>query len=219
MFPSAALLIGGLLFSAIQYKNWLWATQIIQFLPPLCLVLCLRLRATGRATWLKVGGCALLSAVATFTAPNGMLCWVLAFPLFPQVFTEWRTRARRRSTIIAWTACYSAVAACCIVFYFWDYQQPPNHPPLDLVLRDPALGLWSFLVWIGSPIVTGLYGRWLGADNADVAAIAGAALMSLFCLATASLLAGVETRLSSPWSRLAGLGCAWLASASAAVSP
>ena len=213
MFPYVALLTGGLLFSPIQWQNWLWATQLMQFIPPICLALCLWLQTSRRSTGFKVIFCAMLNILATFSPPNGMLCWFLAIPLLPMAFTDWRTAARRqRTTVIAWTVVYLGLAVLTIGFYFADYQKPPDSPSLDAVLQDPVLGLGFFFAWVGAPLVDGLPRMPVG--HVHLAVLVGALLLLLFLFALVLLWAKwkrtsyAAVQASWPWICLAGYGIA-----------
>ena len=71
-----------LLFSPVQYENWLWGFQCAFFVPPLCLSACwvmlISNKGIGAKFWVSVA----LTTIATFSFSTGILGWVLSFPLF-----------------------------------------------------------------------------------------------------------------------------------------
>ena len=54
----------------------------MQFVAPACLALGLWAQSSGIGVRWKVLTCAVLSLLATFSPPNGMLCWALMLPWF-----------------------------------------------------------------------------------------------------------------------------------------
>ena len=211
MFRCVALLIGCLLFSSVQWKNWLWATQLVQFVPALCLALALWIQVSQMSLGRKVIYSAILSAVATYSTPNGMLCWILAFPFLLIPFREWRTLGRQRTRIVGWLLAYLGMGVLAIGLYFVDYTKPQDTPPLDVVLQDPMLGLRCLLVWLGAPFV-GVQS--LPGSHLDVQATlpVGVVVLSLFSVAL--ILLWVRRRHDSytplrtgwPWVCVGGFG-------------
>ncbi len=150
------VLISALLFSISQWENQLWGIQLIEFIPPLCLALCLWIQTTRTSFRLTVMTCALLSIISTFSYANGMVCWLLGYPFLTVWMTDWNTVSRReRSHGIVSTALYLILAITTLSFYFWDYYKPPHTPSFSYVLENPLLALQYFVAWIGAPFVPG----------------------------------------------------------------
>lgn len=215
-YRHVALLVGALLFSSAQWQNWMWGFQLMQFIPPCCLALSLWAHA-WRSIGLRVAVCATLSLVATFSAPNGMLAWVLAFPLLPAACLEWRAYERRqRIRVLAWTGVYAALAIACIGFFFWDYRQPPVSPlgHVPSIPRDPMLHVKYFLAWIGAPFTN--VGEMLGVPARAVggAIVMGGVVLLLFSYPLLLFWSewrarpGAAVRACYPWLCLTGFGIA-----------
>ncbi|HVF72537.1 MAG TPA: hypothetical protein VM940_13095 [Chthoniobacterales bacterium] len=143
--PFAFAAINFLLFSPRQYQNFLDPLISEAFIPGVTLILALWMNLTGRSFRTKTLVNAGLAFFATYTFANGMLVWVLGFPLTSA--GPPRVRDRRQ---ILWTSVYLALAAIALGFYFASYRHPPLSPPfVSPLTRLPEL--FSFLlVWIGS---------------------------------------------------------------------
>ena len=178
--PFAGLLMALLLFSPVQAENQLWGIQMIVFIPPLCLVASLWVQSTKISYRSVVLLCALFSLVATFSFANGMLCWVLAFPLARYWLAEEKAAPRR--SVQTWTAVYLGLAVATLAAYFWDYRRPPHHPSFHAVLEDPALGARFFTTWLGNPFAGALSG------DADSASSLGTVFLVLLFLVSAWIL-------------------------------
>ncbi len=130
-FLPVALLLSALLFSPSQWESWLWGTLALGgSLRILCIVLCLRVLTTKMHFGVKCPICAVLSFLSTFTSAAGMVCWLLAFPLFRWGIEEREKRPPGNGRrVLWWTALYLVAGMVTIGFYFWDYSRPAHHPP------------------------------------------------------------------------------------------
>jgi hypothetical protein len=132
-----------LLFSPRQYENFLHAVMIEAFAPACALIFAILTNLSDRSLKTKTLVNAALAFASTYTFANGMLLWVLAFPM--ETGTAHPTRAR-----IFWRLVYILAAAASLVAYFVSYRHPPLSPPFASPLAQlPAL-FHFFLVWIGS---------------------------------------------------------------------
>jgi len=140
-----------LIFSPIQYENWLQGEQLIYFVPVACLTSCLSIACASRLSaqmkWLL---CAALSLVGTYSAANGMLCWLLVLPALWQTHDA-VNRQRRRAWLLGWCAASTAALA----LYFHDYEHPSRNPPLNAPFTQPARALVYFLSVLGGPVGVG----------------------------------------------------------------
>ena len=131
-----------LLFSPIQYETWLWGINFSLVLPPLLLLLSLRVNLSARSLPAKVGLNILLCFASTFSNANGMGNWLLAFP-GPG---HGEKRTNRRSL---WYGVYVAAAIGTLLLFFWDYR---SHISLSPLFESPVLLLKYFFCWLGAPL-------------------------------------------------------------------
>lgn len=173
-----------LLFSPRQYENFLHAIMIEEFAPACALVFALLINLSDRSLKAKTLGNAALAFVATYTFANGMLLWLLAFPL------ETR-RANGARARIAWRIAYVLIAAAAVVGYFISYRHPPLSPPFVSPFAQLPAFLHFFLVWLGSLFSIG------------APALCGAVVLLLFlglaALAISQMRRTGEWRMHYPW--------------------
>src|SRR5438270_834143 len=140
MAALAFIVMNLLLFSPRQYENLLNDLQWETFAPGLALVLALIVNLSRRSLAWKTICNALLALLSTYTFANGMLVWLLAFPLATDSGGSSRTKLFWRLTYIL-----SGTVAICL--YFIGYHHPPLSPPTaSLVTDGPALvllALWA----------------------------------------------------------------------------
>jgi hypothetical protein len=135
-----------LLFSPRQYENFLYAIMGEVFTPPCALILAILVNLSNLPFKWKALVNAALAVISMYTFANGMLLWVLAFPLgITSALPTEEARSRR-----FWRMAYAFIGALSIFCYFISYHHPPLSPPFVSPLeRLPAL-LHFFLYWIGS---------------------------------------------------------------------
>lgn len=135
-----------LLFSPRQYENFLYGIQGEPFTPAVALTLAILMNLSDRSFKSKTLVNAALAFLSTYTFANGMLIWLLAFPL--QTTADLRPREAR--TRMFWRVVYILMAAASIASYFISYRHPPIAPPVVSPFAQPAAFLRFILVWIGS---------------------------------------------------------------------
>jgi hypothetical protein len=175
--PWAFLLSNLIIFSPVQYENWLMGQQLIFFVPAACVTTCLLVCVSCAALWKKLLVCASLSAVSTFSSANGLLCWVVTLPVLAGAET-WGAFARRKWPTTVWAFGF----ALCAALYFYDFRRGDHLPPTSESLLKPWLSAAYILSLLGSPL-TG-HSRYL----TPVAALVGLALAALFVRAWLSYL-------------------------------
>jgi hypothetical protein len=132
-----------LLFSPRQYQNFSNGIQWETFFPGLALVLALLTNLSARSLSWKTLCNGLLALVSTYTFANGMLIWLLAFPI--------ATGPRKLSrSEIFWRLAYVVAGAISIACYFISYRHPPLSPPGAALISDGPALLRFFLIWVGS---------------------------------------------------------------------
>lgn len=136
-----------LIFSPIQYENWLQGQQLIYFTPVACLTTGLLVACSIRLrTGTKFIFCGALSFISTFSSANGILCFVLLLPVLVWASSRIST-STRRWLVAGWLAASVMSAG----LYFYHYQKPANHPPMTEVLVHWPRALLYFLALLGGP--------------------------------------------------------------------
>ena len=72
----AGLAINMVLFSPLQYQNFLWAAELAFMLPLACLAFCLAVSVSQLPTVAKFGLCVLAATVGMHSFAHGILIWV-----------------------------------------------------------------------------------------------------------------------------------------------
>jgi len=174
-----------LLFSPREYETFLVGAQGQTFIPTFALVFALLMNLSRRSLAVRTIVNALLAVVGTYSFGNGMLLWLLAFPLETRAPSEFpQDRPSRR---IAWRILYLVVAAISIALYFISYQHPALSPPIVSPIAHSSAFVGFVLVWIGSLF------------SVKAPAFFGAALLVAFAgLTTVALLQILRTRNWTP---------------------
>jgi hypothetical protein len=164
---AAYLLANILIFSPVQYENWMQGQQLVYFVPIACLSSCLVIafsQTLGATT--RWGLCALLCTISTFSSANGILCWLLVLPVLVKPLSLEGLRAGKWR-IAAWLTAF----VLSLLVYFHGYQHPSHHPAVSTVLTKPALAAVYFFTLLGGP---------LGVESWLAASIGGAVLLAIF---------------------------------------
>jgi hypothetical protein len=137
-----------LLFSPRLYETFLVGAQGQTFVPSFALVLALLVNLSRCSLPTKTIANAALALVSTYSFGNGMLVWLLAFPLnAPPANDPARGQPRAR---MFWRAAYILAAAVSVASYFISYRHPPLSPPIvSPIAQLPAIAGF-IVVWIGS---------------------------------------------------------------------
>ena len=137
-----------LIFSPIQYQNWLWGMQVDMLLPMTCLSTALLALYSSRGPWLKLWIAAALATVAGYSYLNGLSCWVLLIPALLRQFAGRPTKARAFGLWIA-------LAAINLAAFFYQYLFLSTQPRLADLASHAELVAMSFLAFLGSPLAFG----------------------------------------------------------------
>lgn len=176
-----------LCFSPVQFENFLCGIQLEPFFVGLAVVAAASVNLSSLSFRSKMLVNLLLALVSTYTYANGMILWLLVFPLAaPSDPTP-----RRRQVL--WLGLYLLAAVAAIGFYFVGYQRPPRHPGF-VSLQPHAVDLAHYLIlWIGS---------YFASDYVNPF-IAGVVALGLFTIVGAGTLIFLfrtgEWRTSYPW--------------------
>jgi hypothetical protein len=137
-----------LIFSPIQWENWLMGMYFKYFIPIAVISSGILVGYSQIKISLKVFYCALLSIFATFSIANGMLCWLVLFPvLFPtrqQIITQIKP-------VFAWLISF----LLCLGLYFYNYQSPIKEFSPLWVISHPFASLHFLVALLGTPLAFG----------------------------------------------------------------
>ncbi|NET31329.1 MAG: hypothetical protein F6K19_04925 [Cyanothece sp. SIO1E1] len=177
-----------LIFSTIQWGNWIWGIQLIVFVPILCVTTCLSVACSRLNPIAKFTICVAFSTISTFSYANGVLCWIITLPMLavstfqPVVnISPLRLITGRKWLLLGWIFCFTSN----VILYFHDYKKPEAHPSFVEALIHPVLAVRYFCSFLGAP---------LGFGDLLAGQIIGAILLVLFGLAVLFLLQHLHDR-------------------------
>jgi hypothetical protein len=169
-----AIVCNILIFSPIQYENWLMGFQLVILLPTLCVVSSILVAQSRLDTRLKFILCVILSTVSTFSFPNGFLCWIAA-TVSLRLSPSWMTLKSKFYAPAIWTS-----ALILNVVLVRPYFKTPDHDSkLTDVLTDPHKTFTYFTSFLGAP---------LGQENLEISSYLGLLIFSLFVFLSGYLL-------------------------------
>ncbi|MBD2517420.1 hypothetical protein H6G93_21055 [Nostoc sp. FACHB-973] len=146
---STAAITNLLIFAPIQWENWLWGIQIVVFVPIACITTCLLIAYSQLSSKSKFFLCICLCTISTFSYANGLLSWIVVFPVLfikcQDVFSK------KRWLILGWTFAFITNA----VAYFYNYKKPSQHPSFSEGLVHPGHAINYFLSFLGAPLGLG----------------------------------------------------------------
>ncbi|HUZ08482.1 MAG TPA: hypothetical protein VMV89_13475, partial [Candidatus Paceibacterota bacterium] len=184
-----------LVFSPAQSEAWLWGMEMVLYLPLACILcglLVLRSKAGETTKWFA---CAALAVVSTYSFSNGMLAWIVLFPVM--FLAEGRDGFKTKSrAALCWLLAFFVNAAA----YFHDFHFPQSNGFWRMLWTEPWRAAGYFFVFLGGPLVN----RY-SAHGLETAMIIGMVLAILFA---ASCLRVFHWRKHQP---LTGLAWPWLA--------
>ena len=170
---TTTLLASLLIFSPIQYQNWLWGMQVDMLLPMTCLSAALVFLYSTRGPWLKLSIAAALATIAGYSYLNGMSCWIL---LLPAVLYQFQEGAARVRAALVWVA----LMAINLGAFFYHYRFLGSRPEIVDLWSHAELVITSFLAFLGSPLS---FGSGLNAERvAHFIGAAAAVVTALACL-------------------------------------
>ena len=159
-----------LIFSPIQYENWLWGFQITIFLSIACVITCISVAYSKLNLKTKFLICLCLCTISTFSSSIGIVSWIVVFPVIAMSeLKQKRDRNKVKWLIIGW------IVGCAlnVILYFYNYRKPIQHPSFNEVFINPEEAMHFFLSFLGSP---------LGFAKLNVAITLGLLAISLWLL-------------------------------------
>lgn len=159
-----------IMYSPIQWENWLWGWQIQWFLSIAGVIGTVwaidNWPTRWSHRWRLVAGAA-FALLATYSLANGVMIWPIGFVMLV-------VRRERRQALGAWALAGTLSA----ISYFYHYANPGYEPSKSLFLHQPKTFVHYVLVYIGRPI----------ARDFRLSAILGAVIIMLFAAAVGYLL-------------------------------
>lgn len=140
-------LMNFLLFQPAQCENWFIGFQLTFFLCSFFLILALFVDRSSLSFPSKILAIALIAVLSTFSFVDGLLVWVLAFPMHDYL------RSNRPKNFRLWIGLYIFIALLTMSFYFADYQKPLVRPSHAFAFHYPLQGLTYFIYWVGNSLV------------------------------------------------------------------
>ncbi|NJM28324.1 MAG: hypothetical protein HC856_09135 [Pseudanabaena sp. RU_4_16] len=156
-----------IIFSPVQWDNWLWGIQVVVFIPIACITTAISVCYSQLSLNTKFGICLGLAIVSTFSYANGILYWAIVFPV---LLPSWRNWLAHQRLVLAW---WLSFAIACLV-YFYNYQKPSQTPSFAYALLHPLEAGNYFLAFLGTPLGFGS-----ALPNVLLASVVGLAILSL----------------------------------------
>lgn len=174
-------------FSPVQWENWIWGWQIQIFMNVLAVVVAVWALARWPGTLKGLLIAIAATVVASYSFSNGLFAWVVIGLL---LVTQ---TPRRWGHLSLWVA----AAALTIGSFLWGYVKPSHHPPLSVCLHYPLRFLQYILFYIGAP---------LGAGSRDLIITSGIILIITGVVTCFLVLRHDRKNLAAllPWLALAG---------------
>lgn len=141
---SAVLIFSLMVFSPVQWRNWIWGWQIQIFLVVLSTVATVWLLARVQTSWLRVATAATAATVGSLSFANGLLIWPLALPLV--VFGRPSKSFGDRRPDWAQAGIWLVTGAAVWAFYLHGFVPSVDHGPTDE-------GLWRQFLHFGAYVV------------------------------------------------------------------
>lgn len=117
-------IILAMLFSAMQYENFLWGFQLQFFAVELAGAASVACLALGGRSWTSLTASIAFSSIAVYTLASGI---VVPFAAVPVALCAQRSRAQ--------IAVLAAAATALLVSYLYGYHSPAGSDPLAVLLR------------------------------------------------------------------------------------
>jgi hypothetical protein len=134
-----------MIFSPVQWDNWLWGIQVVVFVPIACITTAISVCYSQLKLNTKFGICLVLAIVSTYSYANGILYWLVVFPVLLPTWRDWLAHKR---LVMGW---WIGFAITCTV-YFYNYQKPAQTPSFAYAFTHPIAAVNYFLAFLGNPL-------------------------------------------------------------------
>lgn len=137
-----------LIFSPMQWDNWLWGLQAITFVPIACITASLAIIFADNPLLFKFICSGILATIATFSFANGMLSWIIILPSLIWVTSKTKNAKKISGMALAWLS----LMGFNLAVYFHNYIKPASTPGFSESLVNPFNTIAYFLSFIGAPL-------------------------------------------------------------------
>jgi hypothetical protein len=141
------LLVSILIFSPMQWENWLWSFQLCWFMNVAGFVLAvwaLTPRATDddrpQVAWRQLVVAIAGATLATYSLGSGLMTWLVCLPLL-----LFQRRLRR------WILLWVPVALVEVIVYFTNFTPNPDNGGLKILIDYPVLSAKYLAVYLARP--------------------------------------------------------------------
>jgi len=135
-----------LLFSLVQYENWLWGFQLAWFLVNMCLAIAVLIIALSNNYPKRLYLAAVPCFIASFSLAHGLLSWLAVIPSVASIQGSYKQKTQRVIVCIL-------LFFCNLIIYLIGYQKPNNQTSLLFILKYPLATGYYFFSLLGAPIV------------------------------------------------------------------
>jgi len=132
-----------MVFSLNQWENWLWGWQMTMLLNVFAVVTGIILLANPEFRWSRFLVALLLGVVATYSFANGIMYWPIGLLLL------FLASPNRKSSVALWVA----AGLITVSSYLYDYQKPPHHPSIWIILQQPIGYSKYVFIYLGASVV------------------------------------------------------------------
>jgi len=149
-----AFLFAWLLYSPVQWINWIWGFQLCFFMGVLFSVITIWLvTKTESKTYPKFFYLALMTgAIGTYCIGNGLVIWAVGLILLLLQKVD-------RKKILIWIGMALAVSAT----YLYKFHRSPDSLPLRIIAKEPVAVVKYFFTYLGRSLAwTPIGGRYTG---------------------------------------------------------
>ncbi|NHC34288.1 hypothetical protein [Scytonema millei] len=135
-----------LLFSIVQYENWLWGFQLAWFLVNTCLATAVLIISLSNNYPKRLYLAAIPCFIASFSLAHGLLTWLAVIPSIVSIKGNARQKKIR---ITIWLLLFLLN----LVAYFINYHKPNHHPTTLFFVKNPLATLHYFFTLLGTPLI------------------------------------------------------------------
>jgi hypothetical protein len=137
-----------LIFTPMQYMNFLWGMELVNFIPIICIATCRAIVYSNLGDLLKFILFSVLATISTYSFANGLLCWIIVFPLL--IFRTYKKPFDFKWLLLVVTA--ASILLMDVALYFYHYSKPVHHPSFSAALLSPLDTAVAFLTFMGAPL-------------------------------------------------------------------